>query len=196
MLKKISPTQTLSVQTLKQAGVLPDRGAAWPPPARLVPSEKAPDVPPALLVVRPGPTPGGLELAGLTPDLVVPLERLPFHRSPGRWHFLCPGCGLGKGVLLEVPADGPPVAAALGWACRNCARGMPAGTPPWSVAWPLTPTQRLKRALEKATEADQRRPGEERHHWRKRTRRASLARRKAEAQADQEAARLARRLGV
>ena len=91
-----------------------------------------------------------------------------------------------------MPADGPPVAAAIGWACRNCARGRVASSPPWSTAWPLTPAQRLKHALEKAAEADRRRPQEKRRDWRKRIQRAALARQKAAAQAEHDATRLSR----
>src|SRR5262245_23311604 len=53
-----------------------------------------------------------------------------------------------------------------------------------------------QRALEKAAQADQRRPGEQVREWRKCVQRAGLARQKATAQADLEAARLAGRLGM
>jgi hypothetical protein len=182
-----SLSHSLSIRDLRHAGMLAGRES----------TTAAPVCNGLTVGPSPFPTPSGLlELTGLAPGLIIPLERRPFHQSPGRWHFLCPACGLRKGVLVRVPADGPPVAAAVRWACRNCALGREAGSPPRSPTWPLTPDQRLKRALEKAAEADRRRPQEKRRDWRKRIQRAALARQKAVARADQEAARLARGLDV
>lgn len=186
----------LTISALKRAGHLPSGGLPGTAAGRPLTFDSGTELPGTTLLLCRRLDSRTLELFGLAPGLVIPLERLPFHQSPGRWHFLCPACGLRKGVLVKVPVNGPPLAAALGWTCRNCARGMPMGTSPWSPAWPLSPCRRLKRALEKAAEADQRRPGEERRHWRRRAQRASMALQTAAAQAETEANRLARRLSV
>jgi len=187
---------SLTIRALRSAGCLPGAGCLGQALGLPLTFELGLESRAAPLMLCQGLDSENLELFGLAPGLVIPLERRPFHRSPGRWHFLCPACGLRKGVLVKVPVDGPPVAVALGWSCRNCSRGMPMGTPPWSPAWPLTPDQRLKRALEKAANADYRQPGEERRRWRRRAQRASMALQRAAAQAEKEATRLTRRLAM
>jgi hypothetical protein len=133
-----------------------------------------------------------LKLAGLPRPkggtLSVLVERLPFHRSPGRWHFRCPACGCLKAILVEVGDDTPQAPLAvrqIGWACRTCA-GLPK-----SRAWPLTVSQRLDNALEKATD-EGRHPGEKARDWRRRRQRAAQAIAKAEAIDGQMVKRLAR----
>src|SRR5262245_43698709 len=132
-----------------------------------------------------------LALVGLLrPDggtLRVPIERLPFCRSPGRWHWRCPCCGELKGVLVEVDNTGSrasPAARVIGWACRTCA-GLPK-----SRAWGLSPSQRLDHALEKATD-EVRHRGEKARDWRRRRKRAAQAIAKAEAMDRQVVERLA-----
>jgi hypothetical protein len=79
----------LLTRTLSRANLLPPAGAVWPPaPRRLWLAS-----PETVAVIRAAEPPAPcwtLELAGLPrPDggsLVVLIERLPFHRSPGRWH--------------------------------------------------------------------------------------------------------------
>jgi hypothetical protein len=137
-----------------------------------------------------------LELHGLPrPDggeLVVPIERLPFHQSPGRWHWRCPCCGELKGVLVDVDdtsSRASPAARVIGWACRTCA-GLPK-----SRAWGLRPSRRLDNALEKAND-EGRHPGEKACDWRQRRQRAAQAISKAEAMDGQRGERLARSLAL
>lgn len=165
----------LSIRTLSRGGLVPAATDPWPPTVRRLLLEGSSIV----LLIRPAAPPAALrslELTGLPrPDgglLAVPIERLPFHHSPGRWHFRCPACGQLRGVLVEACAEAPPPARALGWACRTCV-DLPA-----SRAWPLGPAERLDNALERATE-ERRRPGEKACDWRRRRLRAEEARRKA-----------------
>src|SRR5215475_1539987 len=145
----------ITVRALRQTGSLPSSRDSWPPiERRALMREQVLSICPA----EPPFSPDSLILAGLPRPgggrLVVPIERLPFHQSPGRWHFRCPICGRLKGVLVEVGADTPRAGSAacqMCWACRTCA-GLPK-----SRAWPLTVSQRLDNALEKATD-------EGRHH--------------------------------
>ena len=101
---------------------------------------------------------GSLEIVGLpspSGGLVVPIERLPFHQSPGRWHFRCPSCGKLKGILVDVGADtlqAPLHVLQIGWVCRTCA-GLPR-----SRAWPLTLTSGWTTLLK--ADDENRRPGE------------------------------------
>ena len=152
--------------------------------------------PHAVVEVRPAEPPaprGSLEIVGLpspSGGLVVPIERLPFHQSPGRWHFRCPSCGKLKGVLVDVGADTPQAplhVLQIGWVCRTCA-GLP-----HSRAWPLNSHQRLDNALLKADD-ENRRPGEKARDWRRRRQRAAQAIAKAEAMDGQTVERLARSL--
>jgi hypothetical protein len=165
----------ISIQAVTRVGLLPATCVLWPPPLRrlVLGSRKV------VVVICPAMPPapaGSLELAGLPrPNggtLAVPLERLPFHQSPGRWHFRCPCCGDLRGVLLDVAVGGTlranPAAVALGWACRTCA-GLPK-----SRAWPLSVSQRLDNALERAAD-ERRRPGEKARDWRRRRQWAALA---------------------
>jgi hypothetical protein len=136
---------------------------------------------------HPAAPPGSLELAALPSpagELVVPIERLPFHQSPGRWHFLCPCCGGLKGVLVEAGSAASAHVRQLGWACRTCA-GLPK-----SRAWPLTVSQRLDNALVKADD-EARHPGEKARDWRRRRQRAALAIAKARGMDDKTLERLA-----
>ena len=166
----------LSVRQLREAGLLRSSGATWPPP------EARWKAPPGVLqqasaptlTVRPSFARGLLELEGLAPGLTVLIEPLPFHKSPGRWHFRCPACGQRRGVLARVGEPGTPAARALGWACRTCA-GLP-----HSRSWPLNPHQRLDNALEKAAD-EGRHHGEKARDWRRRRQRAAQAITKAEA---------------
>src|SRR5262249_16891569 len=118
--------------------------------------------------------------------LVVALERRPFGRSPGAWHFRCPACARWVMILVEVkpkPVGSPgrpnkreqnPTALALGWGCTRCA-----GRPP-SRSWSLSPARRLDHALERATD-DHRHPGEKATAWRRRRERAAQAIARAQA---------------
>jgi hypothetical protein len=112
--------------------------------------------------------------------LVVSIERPPFHRSPGRWHFRCPACGRLVRVLAEVlpkvpggrgrPSKREPdsTALALGLACLECA-----GCPP-SRSWSLSPAKRLDQALERAAD-DRRHAGEKTKALRRRQARTAQA---------------------
>lgn len=166
------------IRQLTRSGHLPASFASQAPEPKQVPLQEH-----TAVVIRQGHSPVPamtLELAGLPRpgggELVVSLERLPFHQSPGRWHFRCPCCDEPRGVLVEVAVEGTPranpVAVALGWACRTCA-GLPK-----SRAWPLSVSERLDNALDRAGEI-RRKPGEKARDWRRRRQRAQDARRKA-----------------
>ena len=87
----------------------------------------------------------------------VALQRRPFHRSTGRWHCACPGCGRWVRVLAlgpisparrpdEITASPSPPAVQPWWACRRCHRL-------GSAASRESPDQRLLRAARKAEAA-------------------------------------------
>ena len=185
--RRTSVYSSLSIQRLSRAGLLPRAADPWPPQPRPLP------IPLRLAVATIRPTAaGGLMLCGLPrPDgglHDVPLERLPFHQSPGRWHWRCPCCGQLKGVMVEVDDSTPRAplhVRQIGWTCRSCA-GLPE-----SRAWPLSPAQRLDNALDRAGEID-RRPGEKARDWRRRRQRATLAIAKARDMDDQTVERLTR----
>jgi hypothetical protein len=165
----------LLTRTLTRVGVLPQPDDPWPPPVRRLSLEGHGSVAVIRAAELPAPT-CSVKLAGLPrPDggiLVVSVERLPFHRSPGRWHWRCPCCAELKGVLVEVSdtsARSNPAARLIGWACRTCA-GLPK-----SRAWGLSSSQRLDNTLERAAEAEVRRPGENARDWRRRRQRAALS---------------------
>jgi len=175
----------LAISTLSRAGVLPSVRTPWPPePKRLTDLGSTTTIRAAGLSAPPG----ILEIAELpcpVGHLTVLIERLPFHKSPGRWHFRCPACGALRGVLVQVGAAAQAQVQTLGWACRTCA-GLP-----HSRAWPLTASQRLDNALEKATE-EFRHDGEKARDWRRRRQRAAQAIAKAEAMDGQMVERVAR----
>ena len=180
----------LLIRTLTRVGLLPEPDDPWPPPVRRLPLEGHGSVA-VIRTAKPPAPPWTLELAGLPrPDggtLVVTVERLPFHCSPGRWHWRCPCCGELKGVLVGVDDTtlrASPAARVIGWGCRTCA-GLPK-----SRAWPLTVSQRLDNALEKATD-ESRHHGEKACDWRRRRQRAVQAISKAEAMDGQVVERLA-----
>jgi hypothetical protein len=167
----------LLISTLTRMGLLPLAADPWPPPVCRMPLEGF-----AEAVIRAaehdGALPMSLELhlPGPSGRLTVPIERLPFHRSPGRWHFRCACCGRLKGVLVEVDDSTPratAVARALGWACRTC-MGLPK-----SRAWSLGAGRRLDNALDRAAEVEVRRPGEKARDWRRRRQRAAKAEERA-----------------
>jgi hypothetical protein len=119
--------------------------------------------------------------------LTVPLERRPFHRSPGTWFFRCRGCSALRGVLVDVEregaADTDPAVRSLGWVCRRCA-GLPA-----SRARNLSNSQRLANALARGLDVN-RRDGEKRRDWRRRRERGKAVRQQAEASARRTLGRL------
>src|SRR5262249_21369547 len=101
----------------------------------------------------------------------VRLARRPFHRSPGRWYFLCPACGRHCLRLID-------------WRCTRSA-GAPA-----SLSWRLSRHQRLERALKKAALTN-RKHGESAAAYERRRRRARAAEAKAVEVLDREVRRLA-----
>ena len=103
------------------------------------------------------------------------LARRPFHRSPGRWHLCCPGCGRWRAALALAPPCGaaplPDTSAGLNgaiWACRECL-----DLPP--PAQRLSASQRVFRAVERAEYAGHRQPGERRDRWLRRQAKAITA---------------------
>ena len=107
------------------------------------------------------------------------LARRPFHRSPGRWHLCCPGCGRWRAALALVPPtcaepslNGSADVAGTIWACRECL-----GLPP--PAQRLSVSQRIFRAVERAEHSEHRQPGERLDRWRRRQAKAAMVMRRA-----------------